>query len=177
MSDRAAGYAAAIFELARAEGELERVEGEFTTVARAMTTSPELRSTLTDPQLPPDRKQSIVEDLLGGRASPLTVGLIQLIVSQGRASELADIARSLLETAAASRDRAVAEVRTAIPLDEATIARLTDALGEATGKVVEVKLMVDPSVIGGVVARVGDTVIDGSISRKVDELRQAVKSR
>jgi F-type H+-transporting ATPase subunit delta len=177
MSDRAAGYAAAIFELARAEGELERVEGEFTTVARAMTTSPELRSTLTDPQLPPDRKQSIVDDLLEGRASPLTVGLIQLIVSQGRASELADIARSLLETAAASRDRAVAEVRTAIPLDEATIARLTDALGEVTGKVVEVKVMVDPSVIGGVVARVGDIVIDGSISRKVDELRQAVKSR
>ena len=177
MTDRAAGYAAAIFELARAEGELERVEGEFTTVAQAMTTSPELRSTLTDPALPHDRKQSIVDDLLGSRGSPLTVGLVQLIVSQGRASELADIARSLLETAAASRDRAVAEVRTAIPLDEATIARLTDALGAATGKVVEVKVMVDPSVIGGVVARVGDTVIDGSISRKVDELRQAVKSR
>jgi F-type H+-transporting ATPase subunit delta len=177
VPDRAAGYATAIFELARAEDQLERVETELGTIARALSTSPDLRSTLTDPQLPLERKQGIVDDLLGGRAAPLTLGLVQLIISQGRVSELADISRSLLETAAASRERALAEVRTAVPLDEATIERLAHALGQATGKRVEVRVTVDPTVIGGVVARVGDTVIDGSISRKVDELRQAVKSR
>lgn len=177
MTDRSAGYALAIFELAKAEGQLERVESELMTVARSLSASPELRSSLTDPQLPLERKQGIIDDLLGGRASQLTVGLVQLVVGQDRASDLPDIARSLLETAAASRERALAEVRTAVPLDDATIDRLTKALGEATGKRVEVKVMVDPTVIGGVVARVGDTVIDGSISRKVDELRQAVNSR
>jgi len=171
------GYGAGIFELAKAEGELERVEGELHAVAQAIENSPELRSTLTDPQLPYDRKQSIIDDLIGGRASSLTVGLVQLIVSQGRASELPAIARSFIEAAAASRDKAVAEVRTAVPLDSATVERLVKALGDATGKTIEVKVIVDPSVIGGVVARVGDTVIDGSIARKVDSLRQVVKSR
>jgi F-type H+-transporting ATPase subunit delta len=177
LTDRTAGYASAIFELAKAEGELERVESELLAVAQAVSGTEELRSTLTDPQLPYDRKQSIIDDLLGGRASSLTVGLVQLIVSQGRASDLPAIARSLMETAASSRDKAVAEVRSAVPLDDATIEKLAAALGRATGKDVEVKVMVDESVIGGIVARIGDTVIDGSVARKVDELRQAVKAR
>jgi F-type H+-transporting ATPase subunit delta len=104
------------------------------------------------------------------------VDLVQLIVSQGRASELSDIARAVVEAAAASRDKAVAEVRSAVPLDEETIERLTVALGRATGKSVEVKVVVDESVIGGIVARVGDIVIDGSLARRVDSLRQAVES-
>ncbi len=177
MTDRISGYASAIFELARAEDESERVESELLTVANALGSTPELRSTLTDPLLPYDRKQGVIDDLIGGRASTLTVGLVQLIVGQGHASDLPAIARSLTETAAASRDKAVAEVRSAVPLDQATIDKLAVALGRATGKNVEVKVMVDPSVIGGLVARVGDTVIDGSIARRVDELRQAVKAR
>ena len=73
--------------------------------------------------------------------------------------------------------RAVAEVRSAVPLDDATVERLAAALGRATGKSVEVKVIVDESVIGGIVARVGDTVIDGAIARRVESVRQAVMSR
>lgn len=176
MQDRITGYANGIFELARAEGELERVESELFTIAQALDDSPELRSTLTDPQLPTERKQALIDDLIGGRASSLSVDLVQLIVSQGRSSELSDIARAVVEAAAASRDKAVAEVRSAVPLDEETVERLAAALGRATGKSVEVKVVVDESVIGGIVARVGDTVIDGSLARRVDSLRQAVES-
>jgi F-type H+-transporting ATPase subunit delta len=176
VQDRITGYANGIFELAKAEGELERVESELFTIAQALDGSPELRSTLTDPQLPMEKKQALVDDLIGGRASSLSVDLVQLIVSQGRASELSDIARAVVEAAAASRDKAVAEVRSAVPLDEETIERLTVALGRATGKSVEVKVVVDESVIGGIVARVGDIVIDGSLARRVDSLRQAVES-
>ena len=176
MQDRITGYANGIFELAKAEGELERVESELFTIAQALDGSPELRSTLTDPQLPMEKKQALVDDLIGGRASSLSVDLVQLIVSQGRASELSDIARAVVEAAAASRDKAVAEVRSAVHLDEETIERLTVALGRATGKSVEVKVVVDESVIGGIVARVGDIVIDGSLARRVDSLRQAVES-
>ncbi|TDI49738.1 MAG: ATP synthase F1 subunit delta, partial [Acidobacteria bacterium] len=159
MQDRITGYANGIFELAKAEGELERVESELFTVAQALDDSPELRSTLTDPQLPLEKKQALIDDLIGGRASSLSVDLVQLIVSQGRASELSDIARAVVEAAAASRNKAVAEVRSAVPLDEETIERLAVALGRATGKSVEVKVVVDESVIGGIVARVGDIVI------------------
>jgi F-type H+-transporting ATPase subunit delta len=176
MQDRITGYANGIFELAKAEEELERVENELFTIAQALDDSPEFRSTLTDPQLPMERKQALIDDLIGGRASSLSVDLVQLIVSQGRASELSDIARAVVEAAAASRDKAVAEVRSAVPLDEETIERLAAALGRATGKSVEVKVVVDESVIGGIVARVGDTVIDGSLARRVDSLRQAVES-
>ncbi|MCZ6629992.1 MAG: ATP synthase F1 subunit delta [Actinobacteria bacterium] len=176
MPDRITGYANGIFELAKAEGELERVESELFTIAQALDGSPELRSTLTDPQLPMEKKQALVDDLIGGRASSLSVDLVQLIVSQGRASELSDIARAVVEAAAASRDKAVAEVRSAVPLDEETIERLAVELGRATGKSVEVKVVVDESVIGGIVARVGDIVIDGSLARRVDSLRQAVES-
>lgn len=176
MNDRITGYANGIFEIAQGEGSLEQVEGEFLTIAQAFEGSGELRSALTDPQLPYEKKQAIVNELIGGRASSLTVDLVQMIVSQGRASELPAIARSVVETAAGSRDKTVAEVRSAVPLDEDTVSRLQSALGRATGKSVEVKVIVDESVIGGIVATVGDIVIDGSLSRRVASLRQAVGS-
>jgi len=173
--ERITGYAKGIFEMALAEGQLDRVEGELLVLARAFETAPELRSTLTDPQLPLDKKQAITDELIGGRASSLTVGLVQLLVSQGNVSDLPAIAMAVAGVAAASRDKAVAEVRSAVPLDQETVERLAESLSRATGKAVEVKLVVDPSVIGGIVARVGDTVIDGSIAKRVESARQVVK--
>lgn len=177
MSERIAGIAAGIYEMARAEGEVERLESELAAVARAMESSDELRSTLTDPQLPLERKQGVLEELIGGRASRLTRSVLHLIVGLDRVSELPQIVRSLMETAAASRSKTLAEVRSAVPLDDATVNRLAAALTKATGKDVEVRVVVDPSVVGGLVARVGDTVIDGSIAKKVASLRQLVTSR
>jgi F-type H+-transporting ATPase subunit delta len=174
--DRINGYAQGIFEMARAEGNLERVEDELLSVARAVETAPELRSNLTDPQLPLEKKQGIIDELLAGRATSLTVGVIQLLVGQGRASELPAIATAVAAAAAASRDKELAEVRSAVPLDDETVERIAAALGRATGRTVEVKVVVDPDLIGGVVARVGDTVIDGSIAKRMDSLRQAVRS-
>jgi F-type H+-transporting ATPase subunit delta len=175
--ERIEGYAQGIFEIARGEGQLERVENELLTIARTFETAHQLRSSLTDPQLPLERKQGIIDELLGGRASTLTVGVIQLLVGQNRVTDLPDIATAVASVAASSRDKELAEVRSAVPLDDATIERLTAALGRATGKSVEVKVIVDPSLIGGIVARVGDTVIDGSIAKRVDSVRQAVRSK
>jgi F-type H+-transporting ATPase subunit delta len=176
-SDSISGYARGIFEMARGEDDLERVESELFAISRALESSAELRSNLTDPQLPVDRKQSIIDELIGGKASTLTVGLVQLVVSQNRVSDLPAIAMTVAESAASSRDRALAEVRSAVPLDDETVQRLAASLGRATGKNVEVKVVVDPTVIGGIVARVGDTVIDGSIAKRVDAVRQAVNAR
>lgn len=177
MDERVTGYAGAILDLARAEGELDRVETEFLAIGQALEKSDELRATLTDPRLPLEKKSAIIDDLLGGRASSLTVGLIHFIAGQGRISEIPAIAKAFVEKAVESRDRAVAEVRSAVPLDDETVERLAVALGRATGKKVEVKVVVDESVIGGIVARVGDVVIDGSLAHAIGELRQAVLSR
>jgi F-type H+-transporting ATPase subunit delta len=175
--DRVRGYAAGLLEVARAEGAVARVSDELYGIARSLETSSDLRLTLSDPRLPLERKQGIVDDLVGGRALPLTVSLVDFLVSAGRSSDLPAIADHLARLAAAERDRAVAEVRTAFELDEETVQRLAESLSRATGKQVEVKTVVDPTLLGGLVARVGDTVIDGSLRHRLEGLRQALQRR
>ena len=177
MSERIDGYAAAAYALASAEGELDRVEQELFAVGQAVESSPELRDALTNPSLPSDRKERIVRDIVGAHASKVTVNLVSMFVAQGRGGDLPAIASALAEKRAASAGRAVAEVRSAVPLDDATIARLTAALEHKTGRPVEVKMIVDPSVLGGIVTRVGDTVIDGSVARRLRSLRQTLQTR
>ena len=175
--DRVIGYAAGLLELARAEGVVARVGDELYRIARALETSADLRLTLGDPRLPLERKHGVVADLLGGRVLPLTLNLVNLVVAAGRSRDLPAIADALAAKAAAERDRVIAEVRTAFELDEETVQRLAVALSRATGKQVEVKTVVDPSVVGGVVARVGETVIDGSLRHRMEGLRQALQRR
>jgi F-type H+-transporting ATPase subunit delta len=177
MVDRVKGYAAGLFEIARAEGQLERVQNELLQIANAMRSSNELRDALSNPQLPDDRKRSIVDGLLESRASALTQALVNFMVGLGRASSLPDIVDEMVATAAASANREVAEIRTAVELDAATVERLIAALARKTGKQLEPKVIVDPSVVGGIVARVGDTVIDGSVQKRLSGLREALKTR
>lgn len=174
--DRIRGYAAGLLEIARAEGELDRVEGELHQVARVFESSEELRNVVADPSVPLERRSGIIHDLLGGRAADTTVAAINFIVGSGRGRDLPAISDGLVKAAAASRQREVAEVRTAAPLDEDQMRRLEAALGRVTGKNVELKVIIDPDVVGGVVARVGDTVIDGSARRRLDSLRQALRA-
>ena len=175
--DRVRGYAAGLLELARAEGVVPRVSDELYRIARALETSSDLRLTLSDPRLPLERKHGVVADLLGGRVLPLTLNLVNFVVAAGRSRDLPAIADELATRAANERDRVVAEVRTAFELDEETVQRLAEALSRATGKQVEVKTVIDPSLVGGVVARVGDTVIDGSLRHRMEGLRQALQRR
>lgn len=173
-TDRVAGYASALFEVARVEGSLDEVEDELFRFARTIEGSDELRQTLTDPAVPADRRTGVVQDLIGEKASPVTVNLVALVVGAGRARELPAIIDRLVERAAAEREKVVAEVRSAIALDDGQRERLAKALSRATGKAVDVKVVVDPSVLGGLVAQVGDTVIDGSVRSRLDQLREAI---
>jgi F-type H+-transporting ATPase subunit delta len=170
--DRTTAYARAMFDVARAEGGLERIGDELFRFARALEGSDELRTALTDPHLPASRRQQIVEDLLGGRADPSTVALVGMAVGTGRARDLPAIIDSLVAMSAAEANRAVAEVRSAIELTDDQRARLAAAIETATGKQVEVKVVVDPSVLGGVVTTVGDTVLDGSVRTRLERLKQ-----
>jgi len=175
MSERVDAYASAMFEVARSEGALETVEDELFRVARTFEANEELRSTLTDPAVPVERRLAIVDDLLGAdRASHLTSALVSFVVAAGRGRELSSIIDKLVERAAAERSEVVAEVRTAVPLDAATRDRVGAALSAATGKTISVKSVVDPSVLGGVVARIGDTVFDGSVRHRLDQLKEAI---
>jgi len=173
-TDRIDAYAEALFEVARSEGALGRVEDELFSVARTIETNDALRDALTDQAIPVDRRQGIVEDLLGGRASTTTTALVSFVLAAGRARDLPKIIDRLVEKAAESRSEEVAEVRTAVPLDDDQRQRLAAALSKHTGKKVSLKVVVDPSILGGVVAQVGDTVIDGSVRRRLEQLKESL---
>ena len=171
--DRTLGYAAALFNIARSEGNLAEVEDELFRFARTLESNDDLRTTLSDASLPVSRRQQIVEDLLGGRANPLTTSLVSMVVGAGRSRELPAIIDELVRMSATEGNKEVAEVRSAVPLTDDQRERLADALGKATGKAVEVKVILDPSVLGGVVAQIGDTVIDGSVKTRLEQLKTA----
>lgn len=177
MADRIDGYAAAIFEIASAEGDVGRVEQELTALAGAIDSDNSLRSALTDPALPIAKKQAVVGDLVGGRASELSLNIVGLIAAQNRLGDLAEITRRLAANRASSRGARLAEVRSAIPLDADAVRRLEAALAKQVGSPVEVRTVVDPEIMGGIVTRVGDTVIDGSVRKSLDSLRQTLKSQ
>jgi F-type H+-transporting ATPase subunit delta len=161
-----------MFDVARAEGDVGRIGDELYRFARALEGSDELRTALTDPHLPAGRRQQIVEDLLGGKADPSTIALVSMAVGAGRARELPAIIDTLVAMSAAEANKAVAEVRSAIELTEDQRDRLAAALAAATGRSVEVKVVVDPTVLGGLVASVGDTVLDGSVRTRLERLKQ-----
>jgi F-type H+-transporting ATPase subunit delta len=172
MTDaRIEGYAKAMFEIARAEGTLDEVEDELFRFARSFETSDSLRNALTDEMIPADRRQAIVEDLLGGKTTSTTAQLISMVVGSGRGRDLPAIIEHLVQRASSAKNLEVAEVRTAVALTADQQARVAAALANATGKQLNLKVVVDPSVIGGIVATVGDTIIDGSVRTRLDQLK------
>ncbi|MFP5351151.1 MAG: ATP synthase F1 subunit delta [Actinomycetota bacterium] len=169
------GYAAALFQVVRAEGELDRVEDELYRFGKLLDSNHELKQALSDQSLDIDQRKKVLNELLADKVSPHTLGLLGFVVEQGRGRHLPQILSELSDLAAEERDSVVAEVRTAIPLEPAQEQELARALSTATGKKVELKVLVDPSVIGGVVAKVGDTVIDGSVKRRLEQLKEQVR--
>lgn len=171
---RVQAYAEALYAVTRAEGNEAAVEDELLALSRAVEGNDELANALTDPHIPAERRQQIVEDLLGDKASPATIGLASMVAATGRARQLPAIVRTMVGLRATESNKAVAEVRSAEPLSEDQKARLADALGKATGSQVEVKVVIDPSIQGGLVAQIGDTVIDGSVRRRLELLRSTL---
>ena len=163
-------YAQAILEVARGEGPLADIEDDLFRMARTFEASDDLRLALTDPHLPVERRIAVIEELMA-KALPASTALASMVVAAGRAAELPAIVDRFVELAVSERKREVAEVRSALPLDDKQIERLGKALSKATGKNVEVKVIVDPTVLGGIVARVADVVIDGSVRHRLDEMK------
>lgn len=174
--DLIAGYAQALFMVARAEGALPAVEDELYAFGKAIEKSTELREALTDAALPAENKKQVVLDLLGERAHPVTIGLLGFVIDLGRARELPRIVGELARMASAEREHALAEVRAAVDLTPDQRERLAQALSRATGRRVDVKVVVDSSVVGGVIARVGDEVFDGSVASRFSDARRALGS-
>jgi F-type H+-transporting ATPase subunit delta len=174
MGDTVEGYATALFEVARAEDALDRVGDELFRFSRAVEQAPDLRSALTDPGSGDESKTAILRELLGDRAHPVTQRLLDLVVESGHVRELTRIVDEFVAKASAAGQASVAEVRVATPISEDQRWRLAEALSRAKGRPVDVKVIVDPSVLGGVVTTIGDEVIDGSVRRRLEQLRASL---
>ncbi len=170
--DRVGGYADALLSVAAAEGAADEVEDELFRFAEALRGNDQLLSTLGDRQLPIERRQAVVEKLLEGKASPTTTALVSMVVGTGRGADLPAIVDEAMTRSAAGRNRALARVRSAVELSDDQLTRLAAAIKSSTGTEVEIRVVIDESVLGGLVTEIGDDVIDGSVSRRIAQLKE-----
>ena len=174
MSDeKIQGYAQAILAVASAESNGAQVEDEIYRFSQVLQSSEELKSTLSDASIPSARRQQIVEDLLDGQVTQTTVALVSMIVAAGMGSDIKAIADKVVGLGAESRDKAVAEVYSVVDLSSDQQQRLAAALKSATGKDVEMKIIIDESVMGGLLVQIEDEVIDGTVRTRLKQLREA----
>jgi F-type H+-transporting ATPase subunit delta len=170
----AALAAQAAFTAADKAGKLERLESELFFVGSLVEREPALRSALTNPGLPVANKRALVADLLKGRVSGRAASLADLLVELNEGHDLDTVAKEWAQAAAARRNRVVAEVRSAVELDGPRQARLAEALTRVLGKPVVLQTVVDETILGSVVVRVGDELFDGSIRSRLEQAREAL---
>lgn len=184
MSERSVArrYAAALFDVAKKAGRVDQAGAELQSIIQTIDGHAELRRVFETPAVPAQVKKQIVTELLktagpAGAAGSFSGEVSRMVVMLAERDRLGSGFLNGLCSAYAERlleeKRIVpAEVTTAAPLSEANRAALTKALATATGRDVTLTERVDPSIVGGVVARVGSLVFDGSVTRQLERLRQ-----
>jgi F-type H+-transporting ATPase subunit delta len=171
-AERLDGYAGALLAGLEEPGRLDDLEDELFRFMRVVDGSDDLRAVLTDRDVPAAARRSLVEDLLTGRASTEAVRLAAYATQVGRPRDFVALLAGLVERIGAENNRRVADVVAAVELDDDQRRRLGDALSRITGRQVEVRVTVDRRVLGGFVATVGDTVVDGSLRHRLELLKE-----
>ena len=171
MTPASTGTPRALFEIAHAEGTLDEVEDELFRFARSYESSEELRNALTDELVPAARRQAIVEDLLGGKATPTTAQLVSMVVGSAAAATCRRSSTGSCSGRRPTKDVAVAEVRTAVPLTDDQQDRLRAALANATGQATSREGRRRSRRARRRRRHVGDTVIDGTVRTRLDQLK------
>ena len=164
----------AAFLVAEADGSLDDVEDELFRFSRIVANGPALRAVLTDRGLDSERKTALLTGLLGDRTRPETLRLVSSLVLAPRGRTLEDGLAEYARLAAEIRERSVARVTSAIRLTDEQETRLASALARTLGREVQLQVDVDPAVLGGLVVRVGDEVIDGTTRHHLRAARVAL---
>ena len=165
-------YARAVIELGTAHKNLDQLGGELRVLAQAMKGSAELLASLTNPAIRRADRRKVIDALLQrAGASPHTKNLVYLLLDGERLASLPAISREVDAMIEARSGRISAEVTSARPLEAAEVQQITAALEQLSGKQVTVTRREDPALLGGVVAKLGDTVYDGSLRTQLRNLR------
>lgn len=171
----AARYAEAIYELGLEQNNLPRLAEEFGAMAEAYQNVPDLRAALESPVISDESRQAVLADI-GDRLGlgPVTRNTLGLLAARHRLVLLPHVARSLARLSDERSGVERAMVTSASPLPVAFLERLAAELSRSSGKRVVIEHRVDPSLIGGVVTRIGDRVIDGSVKNRLSTLRRSL---
>jgi F-type H+-transporting ATPase subunit delta len=157
--------------VAERAGALDDVEDQLFRFGRILEGEPQLRQALEDPTAATDRKQALLDRLIGDRVDPTTRQLLDQAVTAPRGRGLERTVTELVELAAARRERYVAYVTAPAPLTAQQESRLAGALARIYGRQVSVQVGVEPELLGGLIVRVNDEVIDGSVLSRLTGLR------
>jgi F-type H+-transporting ATPase subunit delta len=163
-------YARALFEAAREAGRVEEVSRDLAALAGAMDEVPELRAFLRNPQIEPSGKAAVLEQLAAD-ADELVRNFVRLAAEKGRAGELSEIHAELEALVAQAQNRLAVELTTAHELSDDEARSIVAAIEKASGRTVEATRAVDPSLIGGIVLRIGSHRADGSVRGRLERLR------
>ena len=164
-------YAAAIFDIARKQNTLDRTLEDVQQIAKLFSIR-KISFLMREPKVPAQRKEKALRDAIQGRALPTSLNLALLLVQRDLVEYAPNIAAELEQLIRDSRNEAVADVTTASQIDATQTRTIQQALEQRTGKTIIVQPHVDPTILGGVIARVGDQVIDGSIRYRLSVLEQ-----
>jgi len=165
-------YAQAALELAVERDELESWQVSLRKVAELVEDG-KLMALLESPKLPFLVKKGLLEERLG-EINALALNLVCLLISRGRLRLANNISQEYDRLLDAYHGIEHAEVATALPLDDEGKERLSRQLGEMMGRKIVIDAQVDPSVVAGFIAKIGDTLIDGSIRNKLEALRKSL---
>lgn len=177
MDPVARRYAQALYQEARQASQAEAVDADVQVLGETLDDSRELELFFESPIVSREKKEAVLQQLFAGRVSDLTMQFVALLVEKQRETLVPAIVRAYRDL----RDQALgiveAQVRTATPLSPAEVDALKAALEGRTGKTVRMRLDVDPSLVGGLVVRLGDVVYDRSVRHQLDTLREQLSER
>jgi len=170
-------YARALFDVAVQERvDLDRLQQELSGFVALVTGHEALSRALMSPTVPAARKRAAVDALLAqaGHVSPVLAKVLGLLADRDRLALLPDLAAAFERRLMDHRQVVRASLATAVALPPDRVAALKDGLAEATGRDVQLETTIDPSLVGGAVARIGSTVYDGSVTTQLEKLRRSL---
>ena len=162
-------YAEAAFEIARADRSIDAWERDLERLQQVLE-DPELRSLVEHPAVPSADKERVLRRVAGD-VRPEAANLVLLMVRRGRPRAIAAMVEHFRALVRRDRGIALAEIRTALPLEPAQLDAVRDRLHELTGDEIEITEMVDESLIGGITVRIGDQLYDASVRNRLERLR------
>ena len=166
----------ALLTVAEREDALDETEDELFRFGRLLGSENRLRDLLSDRSVPAQRRIELLHSLVEGKAGRGTVALLEQAVRYGRGRHLDQLVEQLAELAASRRQRSVAQVTAAAPLSAAQETRLVQVLSRIYGRTMSLQVDVDPELLGGLVVRVGDEVIDGSVASRMAKAEHGLPS-